>query len=127
MTPVPRRGLSLIPLWGIIETYKAFITGRTSAMKEETKPKLRKRLKRIEGQVAGLVKMLDEDRYCVDILTQVAAVRSALDAVGVLLITDHIEGCLVGHGTGSEHHCAKAMTQQELVEEVRTALGRFLP
>ena len=96
-------------------------------MKEETKPKVRKRLKRIEGQVAGLVKMLDDDRYCVDILTQVAAVRSALDAVGVLLITDHIEGCLVGHGTGSEHHCAKKLTQQQLVEEVRTALGRFLP
>ena len=96
-------------------------------MKEETKPKVRKRLKRIEGQVTGLVKMIDDDRYCVDVLTQVAAVRSALDAVGVLLITDHIEGCLVGHGTGSEHQCARAMTQQELVEEVRTALGRFLP
>ena len=96
-------------------------------MKDETKPKVRKRLKRIEGQVAGLVKMVDDDRYCVDVLTQVAAVRSALDAVGVLLITDHIEGCLVGHGTGSEHQCAKAMTPQELVEEVRTALGRFLP
>lgn len=96
-------------------------------MKDETKLKVRKRLKRIEGQVAGLVKMIDDDRYCVDVLTQVAAVRSALDAVGVLLITDHIEGCLVGHGTGSEHQCAKAMTQQELVEEVRTALGRFLP
>ena len=98
-----------------------------AGMKDETKPKVRKRLKRIEGQVAGLLKMVEADRYCVDVLTQVAAVRSALDAVGVLLLTDHIEGCLVGHGTGSEHHCAKAMTQQELVEEVRTALGRFLP
>lgn len=96
-------------------------------MKEETKPKIRKRLRRIEGQVVGLLKMIEEDRYCVDVLTQVAAVRSALDSVGVLLLTDHIESCLVGHGTGSEHHCAKAMTQQDLVEEVRTALGRFLP
>ncbi len=92
-----------------------------------TRDKIRKRLNRVAGQVAGLQKMLDDDRYCVDVLTQVAAVRSALDAVGVLLITDHIEGCLIGHGTGSEHHCAKALTQQELVEEVRTALGRFLP
>lgn len=96
-------------------------------MKDETKPKLRKRLKRIEGQVGGLLKMVEDDRYCVDVLTQLAAVRSALDAVGVLLLTDHIEGCLVGHGTGSEHECAKALTQQELVEEVRTALQRFLP
>ena len=96
-------------------------------MQSETKPKVRKRLNRIAGQVAGLQKMIEEDRYCVDILTQVAAVRSALDAVGVLLLTDHVEGCLVGHGTGSEHQCAKAMTQKELVEEVRIALGRFLP
>ena len=96
-------------------------------MKDDTKPKVRKRLKRIEGQVAGLLKMVEDDRYCVDVLTQVAAVRSALDAVGVLLLTDHIEGCLVGHGTGSEHACAKVMSQKELVEEVRTALGRFLP
>ncbi|MBA3313094.1 MAG: metal-sensitive transcriptional regulator [Planctomycetota bacterium] len=95
-------------------------------MQSETKPNVQKRLKRIAGQVAGLQKMIDEDRYCVDVLTQVAAVRSALDAVGVLLLTDHIEGCLVGHGTGSEHHCAKAMSQNELLEEVRTALGRFL-
>ena len=96
-------------------------------MKEDTKPKVTRRLKRIEGQVSGLIKMVEEDRYCVDILTQVAAVRSALDAVGTLLITDHIESCLIGHGTASEHHCAKAMTQQELLEEVRAALGRFLP
>ncbi len=96
-------------------------------MQSETKPKVKKRLNRIAGQVAGLQKMIEEDRYCVDILTQVAAVRSALDAVGVLLLTDHVEGCLVGHGTGSEHHFAKALTQKELVEEVRTALGRFLP
>jgi DNA-binding FrmR family transcriptional regulator len=96
-------------------------------MKDETKPALRRRLKRIEGQVAGLLKMVDDNRYCVDVLTQIAAVRSALDAVGVLLLTDHIESCLVGHGTDSAHECTKAMTQQELVEEVRTALGRFLP
>lgn len=96
-------------------------------MHQDAKAKVSKRLKRIEGQVSGLLKMVEEDRYCVDILTQVAAVRSALDAVGVLLLTDHIESCLIGHGTGSEHHCAKAMTQHELVEEVRTALGRFLP
>lgn len=95
-------------------------------MQSETKPKIQKRLNRIAGQIAGLQKMVEEDRYCVDVLTQVAAVRSALDAVGALLLTDHIEGCLVGRGTGSEHHCAKSLSQQELIEEVRTALGRFL-
>jgi len=96
-------------------------------MQQDAKTKVRKRLKRIEGQIGGLLKMVDDDRYCVDVLTQVAAVRSALDAVGTLLLTDHIESCLIGHGTGSEHACAKPRTREELLEEVRTALGRFLP
>lgn len=84
------------------------------------------RLKRIAGQVAGIQKMIEEDRYCVDVLTQVAAVRSALDAVGVAVLTDHIEGCVVGHGTETQHACAQPLTPEQLVEEVRLSLGRFL-
>jgi len=95
-------------------------------MKKDTKMSVQNRLKRIAGQVQGVQKMVDEDRYCVDILTQVAAIRSALDAMGVELLTNHIEGCVVGHGTDSEHECARTMTKDELVEEVRTSLGRFL-
>ena len=95
-------------------------------MSEDGKTQVQTRLRRIAGQVAGVQKMVEADRYCVDILTQVAALRSALDAVGVLLLTDHIQGCVVGHGTETEHACAAPMTQQELVEEVRTTLGRFL-
>lgn len=95
-------------------------------MKTETRGAVQRRLNRIAGQVAGIQKMVEEDRYCVDILTQIAAVRSALDAMGVELLTDHIEGCVVGHGTGSEHHCAAQMTPDDLVEEVRVSLGRFL-
>ena len=95
-------------------------------MNSETKGSIKRRLNRIAGQVAGIQRMVEDDRYCVDILTQVAAVRSALDAMGVELLTDHIQGCVVGHGTGSEHHCSKEMTQDELVEEVRVSLGRFL-
>ena len=70
--------------------------------------------------------MVDEDRYCVDILTQIAAIRSALDTVGVELLTNHIESCVVGHGTESEHECAQKMTKEELIDEVRTSLERFL-
>ena len=88
--------------------------------------KLTTRLKRIAGQVAGIQRMVDEERYCVDILTQMAAVRSALDSVGVELLTEHVSSCVVGHGTESEHECAKPMTQEQLVEEVKTVLGRFL-
>ncbi|MEO8486776.1 MAG: metal-sensitive transcriptional regulator [Betaproteobacteria bacterium] len=57
---------------------------------------LTKRLNRIEGQVRGIGKMLAEDRTCVDILTQVSAVRSALDALGLELLEHHLHGCVQG-------------------------------
>lgn len=95
-------------------------------MEEETKKRITNRVNRIAGQVAGVQKMLAEDRYCVDVLTQIAAIRSSLDALGVELITKHLETCVVGHGTGKEHHCAKPMTKEKLLEEVRTTLARFL-
>lgn len=92
----------------------------------QNKAQLQNRLKRVAGQVSGIQKMVEDDRYCVDILTQVAAVRSALDAVGVELLTGHIQGCVAGHGTETQHECAARMTQEQLVEEVRVSLGRFL-
>jgi DNA-binding FrmR family transcriptional regulator len=55
---------------------------------------LARRLSRVEGQVRGIGKMLDEDRYCVDVLTQVAAVQSALDAVARQLLEHHLHGCV---------------------------------
>lgn len=94
--------------------------------KTNSRKKLTTRLKRIAGQVAGIQRMVDEERYCVDILTQIAAVRSALDSVGVELLTEHVSSCVVGHGTESEHECAKPMTQEQLVEEVKMVIGRFL-
>lgn len=84
------------------------------------------RVNRIAGQVAGIGRMIDEDRYCIDILNQIAAARSALDALGVHLLTAHLESCVLGHGTDSEHACAAPMTQEQLLSEVRTALSRFL-
>jgi DNA-binding FrmR family transcriptional regulator len=58
------------------------------------KAALLKRLARIEGQVRGIAAMVAEDRYCVDVLTQIAAVRSALDAVSFQLLQDHTAGCV---------------------------------
>lgn len=84
------------------------------------------RVNRIAGQVNGIGRMIDEGRYCIDILNQIAAVRSALDALGVVLLTRHIEHCMLAHGTGAEHATARAMNQQELLEEVQAALVRFL-
>lgn len=95
-------------------------------MSDAKRKQLKARINRIAGQVGGVQRMIDEDKYCVDILNQISAVRSALDALGIELLTDHLETCVIGHGTESEHHCAKPMTQEALLDEVRTALGRFL-
>ncbi len=84
------------------------------------------RIRRIAGQVAGVQRMIEEKRYCVDILNQISAVRSALDALGVELLSNHLEKCVVGHGSGSEHAHAKPMKTNELLSEVKVALKRFL-
>jgi len=95
-------------------------------MNEANAKKIKARINRISGQVGGISRMIDEDRYCVNVLDQIAAVRSALDALGVELLTNHIESCVMGHGSGSEHEDAKPRSQEELLEEVRVTLGRFL-
>ena len=59
------------------------------------KPQVQARLKRIEGQIRGVQKMVEDDRYCIDVLTQVGAVKAALDAVALLLLQDHTEHCVV--------------------------------
>jgi len=72
---------------------------------EKDKPQVRDRLKRIEGQVRGLQKMVDEDRYCIDVLTQVSAVKAALESVALLLLADHTEHCVteaIRAGDGTE-------------------------
>jgi CsoR family transcriptional regulator, copper-sensing transcriptional repressor len=58
------------------------------------KQQIEARLSRIEGQVRGLRKMVDEDRYCIDVLTQMSAVQSALDSVALMLLRDHTEHCV---------------------------------
>jgi len=95
-------------------------------MESDSRSKVEGRLKRIAGQVAGIQRMVGEDRYCVDILNQISAVRSALDALGVELLTNHIECCVARHGGETEHVQAKPMKPEELIAELRTALSRFL-
>ena len=95
-------------------------------MAVEASQKIKTRVNRIAGQVAGIQRMLEEDRYCVDVLNQIAAVRSALDALGVEILTGHLESCVLGHGTGTDHSRAKPMSKDQLVAEVRTVLSRFL-
>ena len=75
-----------------------------------TKDQLLNRLRRIEGQVRGIEKMVDEDRYCVDVVTQIGAVQAALDKVALGLLDQHARHCVVeGHGEG---------TPEELTDEL---------
>jgi CsoR family transcriptional regulator, copper-sensing transcriptional repressor len=72
---------------------------------ESHKEQIQGRLKRIEGQVRGLQKMVEEDRYCIDVLTQVSAVKAALDAVALRLLEDHTGHCVaeaIRAGEGSQ-------------------------
>ena len=64
------------------------------AVVQPNKPALLKRLNRIEGQARGIAKMVEEDRYCVDVLTQIAAIQSALDALAMQLLESHTKGCV---------------------------------
>lgn len=95
-------------------------------MKAEGRQKMEARVKRIAGQIGGIQRMVEEERYCVDILNQIAAVRSALDALGVELLNQHVEHCILGHGTGSEHAKAKPMSREALLAELQKAIGRFV-
>ena len=63
-------------------------------MSHETKEKVEARLKRVSGQVAGIQRMVDADRYCVDVLIQISAARAALAKVGAMLLESHIHTCV---------------------------------
>jgi CsoR family transcriptional regulator, copper-sensing transcriptional repressor len=63
-------------------------------IQSDSKEALAKRLKRIEGQVRGLQRMIDEERYCIDVLTQISAVNAALDSVALKVLEDHVAHCV---------------------------------
>jgi CsoR family transcriptional regulator, copper-sensing transcriptional repressor len=93
-------------------------------MQNHSREKIKKRINRVAGQISGIQRMIDEERYCVDILNQIAAVRSALDALGLELLTSHLRTCVVGGG--SKHPKAKPMQPGELIDELDRVLSRFL-
>ncbi len=78
------------------------------------------RLRRIEGQVRGLQRMVDEDAYCVDVLTQVSAVQTALEQVAVQVLDAHVRGCVADAVGGSDEDAAK-----ERLDELMAAVRRF--
>ncbi len=84
------------------------------------KAQLVRRLSRIEGQVRGIARMIEREEYCVDILQQTSALRAAIDALAVLVLEDHVQGCV---RTAAERGEADAYVN-EVLEVVRRTLGR---
>jgi DNA-binding FrmR family transcriptional regulator len=78
---------------------------------------LGKRVNRIEGQVRGIGKMIAEDRYCIDVLTQVSAVQAALDALARKLLEHHLQGCV--------QHAVKSGDGERAMDEALTVIRKF--
>jgi CsoR family transcriptional regulator, copper-sensing transcriptional repressor len=83
----------------------------------EDKDAVRRRLRRIEGQVRGVDKMVDEDRYCIDVVTQITAIQAALDKVALELLEDHAKHCVIDAATGD---------QDDKTEELMGAVKRLM-
>jgi len=84
---------------------------------QEDKEKLLKRLARVEGQVRGVSKMVEEERYCIDVLTQIGAIQAALDKVALGLLDEHTRHCVVEADAGE---------RVEKVDELMAAVGRLV-
>jgi CsoR family transcriptional regulator, copper-sensing transcriptional repressor len=82
-----------------------------------TKDQLLKRLRRVEGQVRGVEGMVEDDRYCIDVLTQISAIQAALDKVALGLLDDHARHCVMG---------ADAAEQVDKTDELMAAVGRLM-
>jgi DNA-binding FrmR family transcriptional regulator len=78
---------------------------------------LGKRINRIEGQVRGIARMIEDDRYCIDVLTQVSAVQSALDALALQLLEHHLHGCV--------QHAVKSGKGDHAIDEALTVIRKF--
>jgi CsoR family transcriptional regulator, copper-sensing transcriptional repressor len=91
-----------------------------SRMRNDIKTSCAKRLSRIEGQVRGIARMLDEDRYCIDVVTQISAVRAALRRLEEEILRDHVAHC-VEHAIASGNKAEQRRKIEELMEVVSRA------
>lgn len=89
------------------------------------KDALARRMKRVEGQVRGVGKMIDEDKYCIDILTQISAINAALHKVSLGLLEDHVSHCIVDAAAQSADTGDHAIVADK-VDEMTAAIGRLL-
>ena len=86
----------------------------------EHKPALIKRLHRIEGQVRGIERMVEDDRYCIDILTQLGAITTALESLSLAILDDHVQHCVANALASGDKRAARDKT-----EELLAAVRRF--
>lgn len=84
-----------------------------------SKEQLKNRLARVEGQVRGVARMVEEDRYCIDVLTQIAAIQAALDKIALGLVDGHVRVCMLGHG-------GAPADPDERAGELMQAVGRLV-
>ena len=89
-------------------------------MHDATKRSVAARLKRIEGQVGGVLRMVEDDRYCVDVLTQINAVRAALHKVEEQILRDHVSHCVAGALTSGN-----PVEQRHKIDELVDTIGRM--
>ena len=96
------------------------------AVKAELKGNAQRRMSRISGQIAGIERMVESERSCADILQQVTAVRSALDQLGVLLLTEHLQTCVLHVDVQDDHDCCSTVPESERSQQIKDAITRFL-
>ena len=89
-------------------------------MHDTTRRKVTQRLKRVEGQVGGVLRMVEDNRYCIDLLTQISAMRAALHKVEEEILRDHLNHCVADAFTSGD-----AVDQRHKVEELVQTLGRM--
>jgi DNA-binding FrmR family transcriptional regulator len=97
--------------------------GRRSTAYAHDKAKILARLRRMEGQVRGVQRMVEEDQYCLDVLTQLSAIIAAARQTGLLVLEDHIRGCIVGASPDADDESSQK--QEELLTELIGAIDRF--
>jgi CsoR family transcriptional regulator, copper-sensing transcriptional repressor len=93
---------------------------RTSTSYAHDKAKIMARLRRMEGQVRGVQRMVEEDQYCLDVLTQLSAIIAAARQTGLLVLEDHVRGCVLG-----SEHAQDEIDREELLTELIGAIDRF--
>src|SRR6476620_8424569 len=96
-------------------------TPRTSTSYAHDKAKILARLRRIEGQVRGVQRMVEDDVYCLDVLTQLSAIIAAARQTGLLVLEDHVRGCVAGAWRSGDDQAA----QDEVMTELIGAIDRF--